>query len=88
VQAIAARLEAHGHMTFGGRLEPDAKGFLARSMAKKQSGDWRDEQQVAEWVHEICHQVVPARTIVLPDVAAARAQVPAPRQPSDAPVTA
>src|SRR3954453_24253427 len=27
VQGIAADIEARGHMTFAGRLEPDAKGF-------------------------------------------------------------
>src|SRR4051794_988370 len=65
VQAIAADLEAHGHMTFGGRLERDAKGFIAHSMAKKSAGDWRDPIHVAEWVHQIVHYFVPAE-VVLP----------------------
>jgi menaquinone-dependent protoporphyrinogen oxidase len=64
VQAIAARIEARGHMTFGGRLERDAKGFVARSMAKKYAGDWRDPQHVAEWVHQIVHEFVPIAEIV------------------------
>ena len=34
VQEIARRIEARGHMTFGGALSPDAHGFFARSMAK------------------------------------------------------
>lgn len=87
VQEIAARVEAHGHMTFGGRLEPNAKGFLARSMAKKQAGDWRDPQQVAEWVHEICHTISPPRTIVLPD-AATEVRLPAQRTSTDVPTRA
>ena len=82
VLALAASVEARGHMTFGGRLEPGARGLLARSMAKRMAGDWRDRAHVAEWVHQIVHEFVPAE-IVLPDVAAARAeqvQIPAQRR--------
>jgi menaquinone-dependent protoporphyrinogen oxidase len=78
VQAVAADLEAHGHMTFGGRLEHDAKGFIAHRMAKKLAGDWRDPEHVAEWVYQIIHEYVPteivipeARTAPVVDVAAA-----------------
>jgi menaquinone-dependent protoporphyrinogen oxidase len=46
-------VEGRGHMTFGGRLEPDVKGFPASAMAKKNSGDWRDPAQVERWVDEI-----------------------------------
>ena len=66
VQALAASIEAKGHMTFGGRLLPDAKGFVARRMAKTYAGDWRDPQQVREWVHQICTHDLPSE-IVLPD---------------------
>jgi menaquinone-dependent protoporphyrinogen oxidase len=65
VQAIAQRLEARGHMTFGGRLEPTAKGFFAGRMAKTAAGDWRDQGHVAEWVDEICRAFA-AMTITLP----------------------
>jgi len=53
VQEIARRLEARGHMTFGGRLAADAKGFAARSMARKYAGDYRDPTQVASWVRQL-----------------------------------
>ena len=33
---------ARGHATFGGRLAPDARGFIASRMAKKHAGDFRD----------------------------------------------
>jgi menaquinone-dependent protoporphyrinogen oxidase len=59
VQAIAQRVEACGHMTFGGRLEPKPKGFVARAMAKKYAGDWRDQGQVDEWVLQICRTLEP-----------------------------
>jgi menaquinone-dependent protoporphyrinogen oxidase len=65
VQEIARRLEAQGHMTFGGWLSPDATGFVAHSMAKKYAGDYRDPTQVAAWVHQIVTDPVPVE-IVLP----------------------
>ncbi|MGZ4459363.1 MAG: flavodoxin domain-containing protein, partial [Nocardioidaceae bacterium] len=33
VQALMERVGARGHITFGGRLSPDAKGFPASAMA-------------------------------------------------------
>lgn len=56
VQALAQAIEARGHMTFGGRLEKDTKGFVARSMARRYAGDWRDRHQVDEWVHLIVRE--------------------------------
>ncbi len=53
VQQVAKEIRARGHATFGGRLTPDAKGFIARKMAKTRSGDWRDRDQVTAWVQEI-----------------------------------
>ena len=52
VQALMERVGARGHMTFGGRLSPDAKGFPARAMANR-AGDWRDPAQVLAWVRSI-----------------------------------
>jgi menaquinone-dependent protoporphyrinogen oxidase len=52
--SIAMReVDARGHATFGGRLAPDAKGFPASAMAKKNAGDWRDDQQVRAWAHSV-----------------------------------
>jgi menaquinone-dependent protoporphyrinogen oxidase len=59
VAKLMARVGTRGHMTFGGRLEPTAKGFPAKSMAKTRSGDWRDPQQVAEWVDTIVAELRP-----------------------------
>lgn len=66
VQALARRIEAHGHMTFGGVLSPDAHGWFARVMAKKYAGDYRDPDQVAEWVRQIDHEMAPIE-ISLPE---------------------
>jgi menaquinone-dependent protoporphyrinogen oxidase len=41
VQRWMERIGARGHATFGGRLLPDANGFVASAMAKTRSGDWR-----------------------------------------------
>jgi menaquinone-dependent protoporphyrinogen oxidase len=50
VKRIAAELGARGCVTFGGRLEPAAKGFPASAMARKHAGDWRDPEQVRGFV--------------------------------------
>jgi menaquinone-dependent protoporphyrinogen oxidase len=76
VQAAAVRVEAHGHMTFGGRLEEHPKGFLARQMAKKLAGDWRDPVQVEEWVQQILRELVPVEV----DVRDARPAIVLPEQ--------
>jgi menaquinone-dependent protoporphyrinogen oxidase len=53
VQALIDKIGARGHATFGGRLTPDAKGFVASAMAKKSAGDWRDPDQVKSWVQHL-----------------------------------
>jgi menaquinone-dependent protoporphyrinogen oxidase len=53
VQSLMHTVDARGHATFGGRLVPGAKGFVAGAMAKHYAGDWRDAEQVRSWVNEI-----------------------------------
>jgi menaquinone-dependent protoporphyrinogen oxidase len=57
VQGLMDQVGARGHATFGGRLAPDAKGFPARQMAKKLSGDWRDPCHVDAWTHHVIGEV-------------------------------
>jgi menaquinone-dependent protoporphyrinogen oxidase len=57
VKALMDRVDAKGHVTFGGRLAADAKGFPASAMAKKNSGDWRDLEQVRAWTHQVATQL-------------------------------
>jgi menaquinone-dependent protoporphyrinogen oxidase len=57
VRALMSRVQAKGHVTFGGRLTPDASGFPARAMAKKSSGDWRDPEQVRAWTRHVAAQL-------------------------------
>jgi len=63
VTKLARRVEVSGHMTFGGYLDRRPQGFLARLMARRHTGDWRDPAQVAEWVHHICRQTQVVSTI-------------------------
>ena len=51
------RVDARGHVIFGGRLTPDAKGFPASAMAKKNSGDWRDAEEVRTWVRQVASEL-------------------------------
>ncbi len=53
VAAVMAQVGARGHVTFGGRLAPDATGFVASRMAPQHAGDWRDRVQVARWADHV-----------------------------------
>jgi len=53
VQGLMDRIGARGHVTFGGRLTPDAKGFPASAMAKKTSGDWRGADQIRGFANSV-----------------------------------
>lgn len=57
VAKLAARIDARGHVTFGGRLAPDAKGFPASAMAKTRAGDWRSQAHVQRWVETVVNQL-------------------------------
>jgi menaquinone-dependent protoporphyrinogen oxidase len=53
VKKLMGDIGARGHVTFCGRLAPDARGIPASAMAKENSGDWRDARHVQTWVHDI-----------------------------------
>ena len=57
VQTLMKRIGARGHVTFGGRLSPDAKGFPASAMAKRNAGDWRDPDQVRAYAHRLASEL-------------------------------
>jgi menaquinone-dependent protoporphyrinogen oxidase len=57
VKELMDKTGVREHITFGGRLRPDAKGFPASAMAKKRSGDWRDDGQVRQWTRTITSQL-------------------------------
>jgi menaquinone-dependent protoporphyrinogen oxidase len=48
--AAATLLGARGQVTFGGKLGPDARGWIARKMAQGgRGGDFRDTAQIRTW---------------------------------------
>jgi menaquinone-dependent protoporphyrinogen oxidase len=53
VEVLAERVGAQGHVTFGGRLDPNAKGFPASERAKNKSGDWRNPTRIRTWADEL-----------------------------------
>jgi menaquinone-dependent protoporphyrinogen oxidase len=45
--------------TFGGRLEPDAHGFIARAMVRNgKAGDWRDREAIDAFADEIATRLM------------------------------
>jgi menaquinone-dependent protoporphyrinogen oxidase len=61
VQVLMDRVRARGHVTFGGRLEHDAKGFPASAMAKKHAGDWRDQEKIRRWANDVADELTQVR---------------------------
>ncbi|ORW95475.1 hypothetical protein AWB92_09750 [Mycobacterium sp. IEC1808] len=57
VAKLMRRVNARGHVTFGGRLAPDATGFPASAMAKKSAGDWRSPTHVRRWVRTVVKEL-------------------------------
>jgi menaquinone-dependent protoporphyrinogen oxidase len=57
VSKFMREIGARGHETFGGRLLPDPPGLVARLMAKKLAGEWRDPDQVERWVAGIAAEL-------------------------------
>jgi menaquinone-dependent protoporphyrinogen oxidase len=53
VQEAMTRTDAREHLVFGGRLSPDAQGFVARKMARNRAGDWRDADEASAWGESI-----------------------------------
>ncbi|GAA2286148.1 flavodoxin domain-containing protein [Actinomadura sp. NPDC048955] len=57
VAKFARRVHARGHATFGGRLAPDARGFMAAKVARTASGDFRDRDRVGAWAAGIARDL-------------------------------
>ncbi|MBN0042744.1 flavodoxin [Streptomyces actuosus] len=56
VKRTMDRLEARGHVTFGGCLEEGAKGWIARMIVRNgKGGDFRDFGQIETWAAGIGH---------------------------------
>jgi menaquinone-dependent protoporphyrinogen oxidase len=58
VRQLMERIGARGHVTFGGRLAPDARGFPASAMAKTRAGDWRDPARIHTWATSVAAELL------------------------------
>lgn len=61
VAVLAERIGSKGHVTFGGRLERDVKGFPANAMAKTLSGDWRNPDRIRAWAATLATELPHAK---------------------------
>jgi len=61
VATLMERVGAVGHVTFGGRLAPDAKGFPASGMARTRAGDWRSPEHIRAWAAGVARALPSAR---------------------------
>jgi menaquinone-dependent protoporphyrinogen oxidase len=54
VRQLIERLGVRDHATFGGKLAPDASGFIERLMIRNgRIGDWRDFDHIRAWARDI-----------------------------------
>ncbi|MFB8754609.1 flavodoxin domain-containing protein [Streptomyces nigra] len=58
VKRAMDRLDAEGHVTFGGRLQEGAKGWIARMILKNgKGGDFRDFGQIENWAGTVAESL-------------------------------
>ena len=62
VRKVLERIGARGHVTFGGAMPADAKGFPAAAMAKDNAGDWRDPDHVRRWAKMVAEELLAIAT--------------------------
>lgn len=53
VRALMEAVGAQAHVTFSGSLSPDARGLVASRKARRQAGDWRDDEHILGWGEQI-----------------------------------
>ncbi|WP_306320339.1 MULTISPECIES: flavodoxin domain-containing protein [unclassified Streptomyces] len=59
VRRLADRTDARGHVTFGGRLDENARGRMARMIVKNgRGGDFRDFERIGAWARGIAGELV------------------------------
>ena len=76
VKGLMELVGARGHVTFGGRLSPHARGMPASAMAKGHAGDWRDPARARAWALQIARQLTDAPAAPAPAPAGSRDGVP------------
>jgi menaquinone-dependent protoporphyrinogen oxidase len=61
VRALTELVGAQAHVTFGGRLAFDARGFPASAMARTHAGDWRNSARIRAWATEVARALPTAQ---------------------------
>ncbi|MFJ4201174.1 flavodoxin domain-containing protein [Streptomyces sviceus] len=62
VRRAMTRLDARGHVTFGGCLEEGAKGRIAGMILRNgKGGDFRDFHQIEQWAAHVAEELAGAR---------------------------
>jgi hypothetical protein len=61
VQVLTEGVGALGHVTFGGRLAGDARGFPASAMARTRAGDWRNDARIRAWAADLARTLPTTR---------------------------
>ena len=66
-EAAMEALGARGHVTFGGRLTEEARGwlgFVARRMAHEgHGGDFRNPERIRAWARDIAEEIRAQRQV-------------------------
>lgn len=63
VQTLMRKVGVQGHVTFGGRLSPDAHGMIASALAQTHAGDWRRPEAIRSFAARIAHDLPEARPL-------------------------
>ncbi|MFF9623674.1 flavodoxin domain-containing protein [Streptomyces griseosporeus] len=62
VRRVMERIDAREHITFGGRLEEGARGWVARMLLKNgKGGDFRDFDQIERWAARVAGELTGVR---------------------------
>lgn len=59
VSSLARMIGPLGVVTFGGRLASDAKGVVAKRVAQRYAGDFRDFDVIEAWAARVAQQLTP-----------------------------
>ena len=77
VARLMKRIGARGHVTFGGRLAENSKGFIARALVEQgKAGDFRDLYVVAAWARGIASELERMPALELVSAPASRVERP------------
>jgi menaquinone-dependent protoporphyrinogen oxidase len=58
VSSLAHRIGARGYVTFGGKLDKHASGFIARAMVRNGAGgDFRNFERIRAWGHDVSREL-------------------------------